>query len=455
MKSQGKKMDMLGGTLADKLLLFAIPLAASSILQQLFNAVDVAVVGHFAADPAEATAAVGCNGPVINLIINLFVGISVGANVVVSNFIGAGEGKDANKAVHTAMTLAAVSGIFLLFLGLLISKPILTLMNTPENVLPYALQYLRIYALGMPFIMLYNFGAAILRSIGDTKRPLLCLVLGGVLNAGLNLFLVIVFHLDVAGVAIATVLSNVVSSAMVLSFLMRERSEIRLEPGKLGLDRSNLRRILRIGVPAGLQSMVFSLSNVIIQSVLNSFGTQAVAGSAVALNYENFSYFVVSSFTQATVTFTSQNYGAGNYERCRKVFRLCLSMALAAAFCMSWIFMAGRSFFASVFTSDPEVQAYAMMRMETVLVLYLFLSTYEIGGAALRGMGYSMTPALFTIFGTCVFRLIWAYSVSSMFHDFKVLMTVYPVSWILTGAAVLSAYFIIRRKALAPKTVLR
>ena len=347
------------------------------------------------------------------------------------------------------MTLALISGVFLLFLALLISRPMLSAMNTPEAVLPYALQYLRIYALGMPFIMAYNFGAAILRSIGDTKRPLLCLVLSGVINAALNLFLVIVFHLDVAGVAIATVISNVISSVMIWSFLMHEKSEIRLELGRLCLDRRDLSRILRIGVPAGLQSMVFSLSNVIIQSVLNSFGTQAVAGSAVALNYENFSYFVVSSFTQAT--FTSQNYGAGNYERCRKVFRLCITMAMAAAFCMSWIFILGRSFFTSIFTTDPEVQAYAMLRMETVLSLYLFIATYEIGGAALRGIGYSMTPALFTIFGTCVFRLIWAYSVSNIFHDFRVLMAVYPVSWLLTGTAVLTAYFVIRKKALKPK----
>ena len=227
-------------------------------------------------------------------------------------------------------------------------------MNTPESVLPYALQYLRIYVLGMPFIMIYNFGSAILRTIGDTKRPLICLIISGVINACLNLFLVIVFHLDVAGVAIATVISNVISSAMVWMFLMRERSEIRLELGKLGLDRKNLVRILRIGVPAGLQSMVFSLSNVIIQSVLNSFGTQAVAGSAVALNYENFSYFVVSSFTQATVTFTSQNYGAGNYGRCRKIFRLCMTMAMIAAFCMSWIFILGRSFFTSLYTTHSR-----------------------------------------------------------------------------------------------------
>ncbi len=451
MNGEARKMNMLEGTLADKLLLFALPLAASSILQQLFNAVDVAVVGHFAADPAEATAAVGCNTPIINLIINLFVGISVGANVVVSGFIGSKDEKSAGKAVHTAMMLSVISGFLLLFIGLLISRPLLSAMNTPEAVMPYALQYLRIYALGMPFIMVYNFGAAILRCIGDTRRPLLCLVLSGVINAVLNMFLVIVFHLDVAGVAIATVISNAISAVMIWVFLMREKSEVRLEPGKLGIDRTYLRRILHIGVPAGLQSMVFSLSNVFIQSVLNSFGTPAVAGSSVAVNYENFSYFVVSAFTQATVTFTSQNYSAGNYDRCRRIFRLCLAMAMILVFCLSWIFILGRPFFTSIFTSDPEVQSYAMTRMEIALSLYLCISVYEIGGAALRGMGYSMLPAVFTIFGTCVFRLIWAYSVARVFHDFRILMAVYPVSWILTGAAVLAAYLIIRRRALAPK----
>ena len=446
MEAKARKMDMLSGSLADKILFFAIPLAASSILQQLFNAVDVAVVGHFASDPAEATAAVGCNGPVINLIINLFVGISVGANVVVSRLIGRGEKEKANQSVHTAMTVALISGVFLLFLGLVVSRPVLVAMNTPENVLPYALTYLRIYALGMPFIMAYNFGSAILRCVGDTKRPLIALVFSGFFNAALNLFLVIVFHLDVAGVALATVISNVISSVMIWIFLMREKSEVHLDLRKLSIRKKDLEKILQIGVPAGIQSMVFSFSNVIIQSVVNSFGTAAVAGTAVSLNYDNFSYFVVSAFSQAAVTFTSQNYGAGNYDRCRKIFRTTLSLALLCSFAISWMFILGRSFFSGIFTSDPVVLDYAKLRMVVVLSLYLLVSTYEIGGASLRGIGYSMTPAILTIFGVCVFRLIWAYTIATVHHDFAILMAVYPVSWILTGSMVLTAYFVIRRK---------
>lgn len=447
-----KKMDMLSGSIADKILFFALPLAASSILQQLFNSADVAVVGHFASEPAAATAAVGCNGPVINLIINLFVGVSVGANVVVSAFIGARNTEKVGKAVHTAMTVAAASGIFLLFLCLAVAEPILTAMNTPEAVLPYAVEYLRIYALGMPFIMLYNFGAAILRSVGDTKRPLYCLVLSGIINCLLNLFFVIVLHLDVAGVAIATVLSNVVSSVMVIIFLIRERSEIRLDIRRLGISKGELKRILSIGLPAGLQSMVFSLSNVIIQSVLNGFGTSAVAGSAVALNFDNFSYFVVSAFTQATVTFTSQNFGAGNYGRCRRIFRISMMLSLLFSALLSWTFLLGRGIFTPLFSSEPEVLEYAEQRMMIILSLYFLVSTYEISGAALRGLGHSLLPALLTVFGTCVFRLFWAYTICRIYHRFDVLMSVYPISWMITGTAVLIAYAIVRKKVFSRRS---
>ncbi len=446
---QARSMDMLNGPLAGKILMFAIPLALSSILQQLFNAVDVAVVGHFASDPAIATAAVGCNGPVINMIINLFVGISVGANVVVSNCIGSGNEEKARSAAHSSMLLAAICGILILFIGLAVSEPVLTLMDTPEDVLPYAVQYLRIYSIGMPFIMIYNFGASLLRCIGDTKRPLMCLIFSGVLNAGLNIFLVVVFHLDVAGVAIATVISNALSTAMVIVFLLREKSYVRIEMRRLAIRRQDLSLILRVGIPAGLQSMVFSFSNVFIQSELNGFGTAAVAGSAVALNYENFSYFVISAFSQAAVTFTSQNYGARRYGRCRSVFRICMSMAAVSTFIMSWVFILGRGFFSSIFTSDPDVLAYSVERLSIVLPLYILIVTYDTGGAALRGLGYSMTPALFTIFGTCIFRLFWVYVICRIYPRFSMLMAVYPISWAMTGAAVLTAYFILRRKAFA------
>ena len=445
-------MDMLSGGLLGKILLFALPLAASSMLQQLFNSVDVAVVGHFAADPAAATAAVGSNGAVINLIINLFVGLSVGANVVISGYIGSGNREKAEAAVHTSISVALISGVLLIFLGFIITKPLLEVMNTPEAVLPLAVQYLRIYFLGMPFIMLYNFGASILRCIGDTKRPLICLVISGVLNAGLNLFLVIVFHLDVAGVAIATVVSNAVSSVLVISFLIRERSEVHLDLRKLRIVKPDLLRIMRIGIPAGLQNMVFSVSNVIIQSVLNGFGTMAVAGSAVALNFENFSYFIIAAFNQAAVTFTSQNYAARQYDRCRSVFRLCMTLSMILTACMSWTFILARPFFTSFFTSDPDVMRYAELRMLCVLTFNFLTTTYDVGGAAMRGLGYSATPAVLTIFGTCLLRLVWAYTICRAFPRFEILMIVYPISWIVTGSAVLAAYFIMRRKAFSLNT---
>ena len=435
----------------DKLISFSLPLMVSSILQLMFNAVDIIVVGRFSG--SQALAAVGSTTALINIFTNLFIGISLGANVLAARYFAAGREKEMSEAVHTAITLALISGVFLLFLALLISRPMLSAMNTPEAVLPYALQYLRIYALGMPFIMAYNFGAAILRSIGDTKRPLLCLVLSGIINAAMNLFLVIVFHLDVAGVAIATVVSNAVSSVLVISFLIRERSEVHLDLRKLRIVKPDLLRIMRIGIPAGLQNMVFSVSNVIIQSVLNGFGTMAVAGSAVALNFENFSYFIIAAFNQAAVTFTSQNYAARQYDRCRSVFRLCMTLSMILTACMSWTFILARPFFTSFFTSDPDVLRYAELRMLCVLTFNFLTTTYDVGGAAMRGLGYSATPAVLTIFGTCLLRLVWAYTICRAFPRFEILMIVYPISWIVTGCAVLAAYFIIRRKAFSLNTI--
>lgn len=442
-----KQVDMLNGSLMDKLLFFALPLAASSVLQQLFNSVDVAVVGHYA--NSQAQAAVGCNGSVINLLLNLFVGISVGANVVIASYIGQERKNKVKETVHTAMVIAIFSGIFLLFVGILIAKPILTWMNTPEDVLEQAILYLRIYFLGMPFIMIYNFGAAILRSIGDTQRPLYCLITSGIVNAGLNLLFVIVFHLGVAGVGIGTVISNVISACMVLYFLTHEQGMIHLSLRELSVVKPELIRILKIGVPAGLQSMVFSIANVCIQRALNGYGSDAVAGSAVALNFEYYCYFVVSAFSQATVTFTSQNFGAEKYGRCKKIFKQTLSMSILAVGCMSIIFLLGKGFFIGLFTSKPKVAEYAAIRMVYLLTLYILLPTYEISGAALRGIGYSMTPAIMTVFGTCILRLAWVYTVCKRFTGFKTLMLVYPISWAITGMIVLTAYMIIRRKVFA------
>lgn len=443
------KIDMLHGTLLKKLLLFALPLAASSILQQLFNSVDVAVIGHFASSQAQA--AVGCNGPVINLMLNLFVGISVGTNVVIANYIGRGEKDRISKAVHTSMIIAIISGIFLLILGLFLARPILTLMNTPSDILEQAVLYLQIYFLGMPFIMIYNFGSAILRSDGDTKRPLYCLIISGVVNATLNIFLVTVFHMGVSGVAIATVTSNIISASMIWYFLSREKGVIKMSYKKFKVTKNELVRILKIGVPAGVQGMVFSLANVFIQSTLNGYGSSAVAGSAVSLNYEYITYFIISAFSQAAVTFTSQNFGAGLYDRCKKVFRLSMILSMVITGCASLIIVIFSNFFVSLFTADSLVAQYAITRMLYILTLNFLASTFEIGGASLRGIGYSMTPAILTVFGTCIFRLLWIYIICPVYTSFEVLMAVYPISWVITGISVLIVYFIVRRKAFSAK----
>ena len=310
---QKNTIDMTHGTLWNKLLIFALPLAASSILQQLFNSVDTAVVGRFAS--SRALAAVGSNSSLIALMINLFIGISLGSNVIISRYIGQKAEENVKAAIHTAIVVALCSGIFVLVLGQFIARPVLTLMGTPKDVIDLAVLYLRIYFLGMPFIMLYDFSSSILRSIGDSRRPLYALIAAGIINTGLNLILVIVFHLGVSGVAIATVVSNIVSSGILFYILLHEQAPIRVRLCGLSIDWGELKKILIIGVPAGLQGMVFSLANVCIQSMINSFGSNAIAGSAAALNFEFFAYFMVNAFAQTTVTFTSQNYGAGDFFR--------------------------------------------------------------------------------------------------------------------------------------------
>ena len=429
---QKNTIDMTHGTLWNKLLIFALPLAASSILQQLFNSVDTAVVGRFAS--SRALAAVGSNSSLIALMINLFIGISLGSNVIISRYIGQKTEEHVKAAIHTAIVVALCSGIFVLVLGQFIARPVLTLMGTPKDVLDLAVLYLRIYFLGMPFIMLYDFSSSILRSIGDSRRPLYALIAAGIINTGLNLILVIVFHLGVSGVAIATVVSNIVSSGILFYILLHEQEPIRVSLSGLSIDWGELKKILIIGVPAGLQGMVFSLANVCIQSMINSFGSNAIAGSAAALNFEFFAYFMVNAFAQTTVTFTSQNYGAGDFQRCKKVYRLC------------GIFVLGRDFFLRLYTTDPNVLTFAVQRLLIVTTLELLTSTYEISGGAMRGFGHSLTPALITVVGSCVLRLIWINTVCRAVHEFWVVMIIYPISWVLTGTVMITAYLLLRRK---------
>lgn len=443
------RMDMLHGSLLDKILLFALPLAASSVLQQLFNSADIAVVGRFAENGSQAQAAVGANGSVITLLINLFVGMSIGANAVIANYIGQKQENRIHRAVHTVIVIALCSGVFLVLLGMVVARPVLTLMNTPDDVLEQAVLYLRLYFLGMPFIMFYNFGSAVLRSKGDTKRPLYSLIISGIINVLLNLLLVIVFRLGVSGVAISTVISNVFSAGMVLMFLLHEEEPFRLHLDKLSVSKEPLIRVLKIGVPAGIQGMLFSLSNVCIQSAVNGFGSDAVAGGTDAINFEYFTYFVINAFSQTAVTFTSQNYGAGECERCKKVFRLCMISCTIVTGIMCAVFIIWRNAFIRIYTVDEAAIEFALIRMMHVLTLEWLPNSYEISAAAMRGMGRSMLPAFITVLGTCAFRFLWVYTVFVKYNSFEMLMNVYPVSWVITGAAMLIAYFVVRKKAFA------
>ena len=447
-------MDMLKGSLWDKILIFTLPIAASSILQQLFNSADVAVVGRFAG--SGSLAAVGSNSQVISLIINVFLGLSVGANVVISNLLGEGKNKNIQDAVHTAISVSLISGFGLIFLGFILARPILTLMGTPDDVIESAILYLRIYFAGMPFIMVYNFGSAILRSKGDTQRPLYALIVAGVLNLVLNLVFVICFKMDVAGVGLATLISNALSSVLVLYFLMREKGDLHLDWRKLTINRDYLIRMIKIGVPAGLQGMVFNFSNVMIQGAINGFGASAMAGSAAGQNYEFFSFYIVSAFNQTTVTFMSQNIGAGQYDRCKKIFRICWLYSVAIMGIMVVLFVVFRKFFVGLCTVDPLAIKYGCIRILVVETFDCLICNYELGASALRAMGHSLLPAIQTIFGVCVLRVVWILTIFAHFkaileplQAFAVLMAVYPVSWIITGPVVLTTYFVMRKKTVA------
>lgn len=438
------EIDMLHGPLFMKILLFALPLAASSVLQQLFNSVDVAVVGRFAS--SEALAAVGSNAPVINLLINLFVGISMGANAVISNHIGQNDREKIRSAVSTSAVVALLSGVFLMVLGTAVAGPVHRMMGTPVEVTRMAVSYLRIYFLGMPFIMIFNFGSAILRSLGDTRRPLYILIWAGIINTVLNLLFVIVFHMGVEGVAIATGISNLFSAVMVVQILLREQDPYKLHLDDMHIQKDELSHMLEIGVPAGLQGVVFSISNVIIQASINSYGFNAVAGSAAALNFEQYCYYVIAAFNGAAISFVGQNYGAGNMDRVKRIFLICMGLGTLSCALLNWVFAGWSDFFLGLFTDSQTVKDFGTIRMRTVLTFQGLACLYEIPGSALRGMGRSMLPTLLTVFGTCVLRIAWVYTVCPVWEGFHALMFVYPVSWIITGIMVMTAYLITFRR---------
>ncbi len=447
------KIDMIHGKMFRKILIFSLPLIASGILQQSFNAIDVAVVGRFST--SQALAAVGSTGVIVSIMINLFLGISVGANVVIANYIGQHNENGIRKSIRTVAALAIISGLLLCFIGMTFARPILEMMNTPHDVIDLAAKYLKIFFLGMPFMMIYNFGAAVLRSLGDTKRPFYSLVIAGIANTMLNLVLVIYFGMSVEGVAIATVAANVINAAFITYWLTHEKEPYNLEWRKTSIVTPELRKILRIGIPAGLQGMVFSTANIFIQSSINEYGSTAVAGSAAALNYELYCYFIMVAFSQAAVAFVSQNYGAGLYDRCRRAVRLCMIMSVINVGAANLLIVLFDNFFISLFSTSAGVMEYAAVRLHYVLMFQFIASSYEICGAAMRALGFSMTPTVLTIFGTCVLRLIWVYTVAEHHRDFGLLLIIYPITWVVTGAMVVWAYLRACRKAFttSPETM--
>lgn len=440
------EMDMCSGPILRKMIIFAVPLMCSSILQLLFNAADVIVVGRFAGD--NSLAAVGSTTALINLLTNLFIGLSVGGNVLVARYYGANQEKDLRDTVHTSIMLSIICGIFLTIVGIAGASKILTWMATPPEVLDKAVLYLRIYFAGMTATMIYNFGSAIMRAVGDTKRPLYFLTIAGILNVILNLFFVIVCKLDVAGVAIATSVSQCVSALLILICLMKNEGALKLELRKLSLNKDKLVRILQIGLPAGIQGTVFSLSNVVIQSSINSFGATVVAGNSAAVNLEGFGYVAMNAFHQAAISFTSQNIGAERYERVNKVVvRAAICAAIVGLAFYGLIFGAGPVLL-GLYTESPEVIAAGMNRVRIVTAGYFVAGIMDVLVGTLRGLGYSVVPMIGSIIGVCGIRLLWIMTIFQIpeFHNTFMIYVTYPFTWVVTTLFHFTCFMVIRRK---------
>lgn len=440
-----QKLDMLNGSIWNKLPVFALPIAATGILEQLFNASDIAIVGNFAqTDKTAAVAAVGANSPIIGLILNLFIGIALGANVVIANAIGRDDKQTVQKAVHTSMVVSVIGGVLVAIIGELIAEPLLTVLNVPDDVLELALLYLRIYFLGMPVILLYNFEAAIFRSIGETKMPLIALTLSGILNVLLNLFFVIVLKMSVNGVATATVLANVVSAGILYIKLVKSDKYIKVEFKKLRIDGKVFAKIMQIGLPAGIQSAVFAVANIVIQGAINSLGTVVIAASSAAFNIEIIAYNVMNSFSQACTTFVGQNFGANKIDRCKKTLFLCLiEDAIASGTAILIVLITGK-FLLSIFNNNPEVIEIGYTRLVIIFIAYIFSMLYEVMSGYLRGFGFSLVPTILTTVGVCVLRIIWINTVFPANRTFVTIMTAYPVSLATTAVLIFIALIIYR-----------
>lgn len=435
---------MLNGRLCSKILIYAVPLALTGILQQLFNASDVAVVGRFAGEAAMA--AVGCNTPVVSFLVNLFLGLSLGSNVVISQLTGQGDSGGVSKAVHTSMVISVIGGVVIALIAEVLAAPILHLLGVPEDVYPMALLYLRVYIAGLPVIFLYNFEAAIYRSQGKTEKPLIALALSGVLNVGLNVFFVVVLGRKADGVALATVISNAVSAVILLVMLLNDQTAIRFEFSKMQVDPVLLKKIMQIGIPSSLQSCVFSVSNMCVQSAINSLGTVVIAASSAAFNIDCFSFFIINSFGQACTTFVGQNYGAGKEDRCSKTLKYSFLLdALFTLLICAAIIAFGRPLL-YLFNDNPEVIDYGIVRLQILVIGHLFAFQVEVFSGYLRGYGKSALPAAITVASVCGIRLIWVFAVFRFFHTFPVLMAVYPISLFVNAAGLVIATIVFVKK---------
>ncbi len=444
---KGYEIDMCEGAILPKMLQFTTPLMLSSILQLMFNAADVVVVGRFAGD--NSLAAVGCTGSLINLLTNLFVGLSVGTNVMAARHYGAKQKQELHATVHTSIMIAVCGGILLTFVGVVFTKGILEIMGTPEPVLPLAALYLRIYFLGMVSNMLYNFGSALLRAVGDTRRPMYYLMIAGVINVILNLIFVIVFKMDVAGVALATIISQTISAFLVLKCLITSDSDIKLILKDLGFDFRELKNIIRIGIPAGLQGCIFSLSNVVIQSSINSFGETVVSGSSACSNLEGFVYVAMNSFYQAALAFISQNMGAGKFSRIKKIMICAILCVVAAGFALGRLELTFGRRLLGIYTTNPAVIEAGMARMRIVDSTYFLCGLMDVMVGVLRGIGYSVMPMIVSLVGACGTRLLWIATVFQIeqYHEVETVYISYTFSWFLTFAAHLICFLIVRKKA--------
>ena len=441
------EIDMTTGRIWPKMLQFVVPLALSSLLQLLFNAADLIVVGNYAG--ATALAAVGTTGALINLIINIFLGLSVGANVLVARQYGAGNHGGVFKAVHTSIFAAGVGGVLFAAVGILLCRPLLRMMNIEGEVLDKSALYMRIYFAGLPVIGLYNYGSAILRAVGDTRRPLIFLSIAGVLNVVMNLFIVIVLKMDVDGVALATVLSQCVSTFLVLMTLIRSDNACRLDLKRLRPDRYSLSELIRIGVPAGIQGMCFSLSNVIIQSTVNSFGDYATAGNAACSNIEGFVYVTMNAFHQACLAFAGQNMGARKYARIDRIVLSAVGLQFVIAFSACMLVYLFRRPLLGIYIKAGEEEAvrFGMIRMQIYMRVYFICGIMDIMSGMLRGMGYSLAPTLIVLVGTCLLRIVWVFAVFPNFKTLECLYLSYPVSWSLTALIQIFFYLTRRKKA--------